>query len=574
MIYCQPFSNYIYYICAALKNNSRNGTNMEKQKADQIITNYSKKIYGFAMKKAFSYDEAEELGAQMVSEVYLSLLHAEAVANIDGYIWRICENTYARYVASEKKKQGVSIDGVEVPYFDEYDLGESNEELLKLRKEIGFLSSMRRKIVYYFYYEGKSIRQIAIDFELSEGTVKWHLNKARNDLKEVFSMERKIGQLGISPVEAVSFSHNGYVIPGGAPEDFLGDKINLNIVYSVYDEPKTTEGIAEEMGMTPVYLEERIRRLTDNGFLVETKGNKFTTYVKFTPQKLSLEMGENILKMKLKAADILAEKYVPQVLEALKDFDDVYIPGGNRELFYASVIFYAITEKCVVSIEKNLNKYRIRPLAGGDYFATIYLKPEILDPDYQFTINKTVNDYSGCGAMTRKSDKYPGVYSWSSDSRFSNRSGSWQNNLTTDYDALYEVMTGMIEDTKSHSEKYDRLRSRGFITEDGKINIMVINGAADEFFAKIPKPDKALLDEFAGYALEQAMNVAKLYPSSMQDLVIWEFVRFFISHDVAMMVMDILYDEKRFKPLTESEKVTANLLMFSDSLPKELLRVK
>lgn len=547
---------------------------MEKQKADQIITNYFKKIYGFAMKKAFSYDEAEELGAQMVSEVYLSLLHAEAIANMEGYIWRICENTYARYVASEKKKQGVSIDGVDIPYFDEYDLGESNEELRKLRKEIGFLSSMRRKIVYSFYYEGKSIRRIAIDYELSEGTVKWHLNKARNDLKEGFSMERKIGQLGISPVEAVDFSHNGYVVPGGAPEDFLGDKINLNIVYSVYDEPKTTEGIAEEMGMTPVYLEERIRRLTDNGFLVETKGNKFTTYVKFTPQKLSLEMGANILKMKLKAADILAEKYVPQVLEALKDFDDVYIPGGNRELFYASVIFYAITEKCAVSVEKDLNKYRIRPLAGGDYFATIQLKPEILDPDYQFTINKTVNDYSGCGAMTRKSDKYPGVYSWSLDSRFSNRSGSWQNNKTTDYDALYEVMTGMIEYTKSHSEKYDRLRQRGFITEDGKINIMVINGAADEFFAKIPKTDKALLDEFAGYALEQAMNVAKLYPPSMQDLVIWEFVRFFISHDVAMMVMDILYDEKRFKPLTESEKVTANLLMFSDSLPKELLRVK
>ena len=547
---------------------------MEKQKADQIITNYLKKIYGFAMKKAFSYDEAEELGAQMVSEVYLSLLHAEAIANMEGYIWRICENTYARYVASEKKKQGVSIDGVDIPYFDEYDLGESNEELRKLRKEIGFLSSMRRKIVYSFYYEGKSIRRIAIDYELSEGTVKWHLNKARNDLKEGFSMERKIGQLGISPVEAVDFSHNGYVVPGGAPEDFLGDKINLNIVYSVYDEPKTTEGIAEEMGMTPVYLEERIRRLTDNGFLVETKGNKFTTYVKFTPQKLSLEMGANILKMKLKAADILAEKYVPQVLEALKDFDDVYIPGGNRELFYASVIFYAITEKCAVSVEKDLNKYRIRPLAGGDYFATIQLKPEILDPDYQFTINKTVNDYSGCGAMTRKSDKYPGVYSWSLDSRFSNRSGSWQNNKTTDYDALYEVMTGMIEYTKSHSEKYDRLRQRGFITEDGKINIMVINGAADEFFAKIPKTDKALLDEFAGYALEQAMNVAKLYPPSMQDLVFWEFVRFFISHDVAMMVMDILYDEKRFKPLTESEKVTANLLMFSDSLPKELLRVK
>lgn len=541
---------------------------MEKQKTDQLITKYSKKIYGFAMKKSFSYDEAEELGAQMVSEVYLSLLHSDEVVNIEGYIWRICENTYATYVASEKKKQGVSIDGIEIPYFDEYDCGETDIEIKKLRKEIGFLSSMRRKIVFAFYYEGKSIHKIAEELRLSEGTVKWHLSKARNDLKEGFSMERKVGQLGISPVEAYNYSHDGYVVPGGAPEDFLGDKINLNIVYSVYDSPKTIEGIAEELGMTPVYLEERVNKLVDNGFLVATKGNKYTTYVKFTPQKLSLEMGENILKLKLKIADILAEKYVPIVLEKLKNFDKVYIPGGNRELFYATVLFYAITEKCHVSIEKDLNKYIIRPLAGGKYFASVDLHFEIIDPDHQFTINKVVNDYFGCGTMSRASDKYPNLYSWSIDTRFSNRSGGWQNNLTSDYESLYEVMKGSIDDTKVHSEKYDRLRERKFVTEDGKVNVMVINSTIEDFSEMIPKPDQALLDKFAGYALEQAIIVAKEYPPRMQDLEIWEFVRFFISYDVAMMVMDILYDKKVFHPLTESEKVAANLLVFSDSLPK------
>ena len=116
---------------------------MEKQKADQVIVKYSKKIYGFAMKKSYSYEEAEELCADMISEVYLSLLRADEVINVEGYIWRICEHTYAKYVAATKQKQGVSIDGMEIPYYDEYDLGDSNEELNKLRKEIGFLSSAR-----------------------------------------------------------------------------------------------------------------------------------------------------------------------------------------------------------------------------------------------------------------------------------------------------------------------------------------------------------------------------------------------------------------------------------------------
>ncbi len=41
-----------------------NGTgvmNMIKQKADEIITEYLSRLYGFAIKKSFSYDEAEEL---------------------------------------------------------------------------------------------------------------------------------------------------------------------------------------------------------------------------------------------------------------------------------------------------------------------------------------------------------------------------------------------------------------------------------------------------------------------------------------------------------------------------------
>ena len=32
---------------------------MEKQKADQIITEYMQKLYGFAIRKTYSYDEAE-----------------------------------------------------------------------------------------------------------------------------------------------------------------------------------------------------------------------------------------------------------------------------------------------------------------------------------------------------------------------------------------------------------------------------------------------------------------------------------------------------------------------------------
>lgn len=83
---------------------------MDKQRADEIITKYFTKIYGFSLKKAFSYAEAEEICASIVEELYASLLKARDINNIDGYIWRISEYTYSKYVSSVKKHQGISID--------------------------------------------------------------------------------------------------------------------------------------------------------------------------------------------------------------------------------------------------------------------------------------------------------------------------------------------------------------------------------------------------------------------------------------------------------------------------------
>lgn len=545
---------------------------MEKQTVDKLIVRFSGKIYGFAVKKSYSYDEAEDLCAEMTKEVYLSLLQAENVTNIEGYIWRICEHTFAKYVNQVKNKRGISLDGLQLPYYDEHNFDEDEKELKRLRKEIGFLSSQRREIVYSFYYEGKSIVQIAKEQKISDGTVKWHLNKARKNLKEGFTMERKTGSLGLSPVCALNFSHSGKPGSNGGLEYYLNDKINLNIVYSVYDTPKNKEEISEALGMTPVYLEERIQMLAANGFLTETKGGRYTTYVKFSPDKISLEGMENILKIKLKAAKLLTEKYIPKVRAAISDFNDVYIPGEksnkNKELFEAAVIFYAVENNCALAIEKNLSRYRIKTLDGGDYFAGVDIKYEIEDPEYKGE-GLLSKDYKACGPMTRESQKYPGVFARAVDSRFDSRKGGWQNNLTSDYESIYEIITNAISDTKSNEEKFNRLREQGFITDKGKINIMVVKSEASDFFNKIPMPDKTLLDEFAKYALDQAMIFAKLYPQQMQDLVIVDFVQTFIGTTVAMMVLDELYENGTFKPLTEQEKIAANLLMFADTLPSE-----
>jgi RNA polymerase sigma factor (sigma-70 family) len=539
---------------------------MDKQKADKLIEEYFQKIYGFAVRKSYSSEEAEELSAEMVKEVYLSFLGSAEIANPDGYVWRICSNVFSKHVNS-KKKQAVSIDGMEIPYYADFDLSEREEELAKLRKEIAFLSTSRRKILLAFYYEGKSISKISAETGLPEGTVKWHLNKARNDLKEGFKMERKIGNLGIAPVEAISISHNGRPENDGGPEKYLGDSLNLNIVYSVYEAPKTKEEIAEELGMTPVFINEKIDWLEENGFLVRTTGNRYMTYVLFYPRKISLERHDNILREKMRVVGELVKRYVPKVRKAIEDYDNVYIPDGNRELFEAAVIFYAISNKCTLPIKTDVSKYYIKTPGGADYAVSVQLKGEIEDPDYTPLAKLAHDDYNACGDMYRDSKKYKSLNSWSCDTRLCSRQGMWQNNKAEDYEALYEWICGSLTTGPENEEKFRRLHDRGFISKDGKVMVMVVKEEMQKFFDRIPELDKEIKDEIAGFAMEQAVESAKSYPKHMQDYQIYRFFNGFITPSEALMAVDELYDSGVFKPLTEEERVTSQLLMFSDRLP-------
>ena len=64
------------------------------------------------------------------------------------------------------------------------------------------------------------------------------------------------------------------------------------------------------------------------------------------------------------------------------------------------------------------------------------------------------------------------------------------------------------------------------------------------------------------------MVQSKMYPPQIQDRVIVNVMNFAVGSRVAMMVLDELYDNKVFRPLTAQERITANLLMFCDQLPE------
>lgn len=232
---------------------------MDKRDADKLIGEYVQKLYGFAMSKTGNPDEAEELSARIVAEVYEALVKRGNIVNPDGYIYKIAHYVWARYVDGRVKAQGCGTDGIggieRIP--DERDFAEEfqrSEQYGLIRREIAYLSKIQREIVVRHYYRREKVKKIAAAMKIPEGTVKWHLSCTRKELMTNMDKIRTIGNLGIQPIRFSSMGHNGHPGAKGDTADFLAKVITQNIAYAAYHKPRTINEIAEELGVNPIFV--------------------------------------------------------------------------------------------------------------------------------------------------------------------------------------------------------------------------------------------------------------------------------------------------------------------------------
>lgn len=546
-------------------NTRREGEKMDKQNADLIITEYYRKLYGFALSKTASIDEAEELASRAVLEVYSTLLTANDISNINGYIYRIACNVYAKYVSESKESAHLALETVNVPISVDFTREIIDEQTAKtLRREIAYLSEIQRKTVVMHYYENMKLSEIAEKLSIPVGTVKWHLYEAKNNLKEGIEMERSPGTLGINPIRLVDMGHSGYAGSKGDTADFLSSNLAQNIAYAAYHSPKTVSEIAEELSVSPIFIEDEVRRLEEYGFLDKLAKSKYRTNIYITES--TNEIDEKLHLLHQKYAGIICEKFIPAVFEAVQKIDRsrIYIPDNDFNFLMWAAVTLAIGKSELKSYKFNIiDKYRVKRKDGGEYLATARVKK-----DYEVSFNAEL--YKTCGDMNCKSIKYK-AESWQFNTYYDNRSGNWRDNPYTDYDSLYEHITGKIKKDDASLEKYRRLHDKGYLisAENDKVNVIVTTYSSKDFFALPPKTGKYLSNECnefnkAYFELTKETVSAHMLPlhKAMCGLM-------FSDNVMRAAVLEQLVKTGVLKLPTEKQKYSLNTILFCDTLPKE-----
>jgi RNA polymerase sigma-70 factor (ECF subfamily) len=166
----------------------------------EIVRRYRNPITNFVYRMIDDYDRAVELSQETFIRVYMSASRYQANYSFSTYIYRIASNLAISELRRRKRRKLVSLftpftnDDGEPVEIDPPDAGPlqdetmiENERRKAVARAITSLPEKYRAAIVLRDVEGMSYDQIAETLQLSEGTVKSRINRARNLLKEKLS---------------------------------------------------------------------------------------------------------------------------------------------------------------------------------------------------------------------------------------------------------------------------------------------------------------------------------------------------------------------------------------------------
>jgi len=544
---------------------------MTKKEADEKVLQYKDKIFGFALSKTSDYEQAEELSSQIICEVYISLLKTDEIINMDGYVYRLASNVFAKFVHGLVEGRKVSNIDTGVPESslasEDSDFYEDNKaELELLKKEIGYLSERQRTIVYLHYYENMTVTTIAKALNISANTVKWHLSDARTTLKEVMIMnyenEKIDTTLAVNPIFFQDMGHCG--TPGENMADtktMFDSRLKQNIAWACYWEPKTLVEIARNVGVPIAYIRDELQKLVDFGYIDqvdESKNPKFqTNMVIFNDTLNKSEKQKYSCDEEYKeAAKIVCEKYFPQIFadfEADPEHWGMSCADNDVNYLKYNLIIATLNFLKYSDSWQEIEKLKVKRPDGGNFVAIASVCDDC-------TEDKNYKDPNWvCGYMMNGCQELD-YYSLQIQCKHTSRSDNWRDNLFGDECAKF--INNNCNPDSLKLEEYEKLCKSGMI-KNNVVQCAIIHGKDSSIWDQVK--DKMAKYESVIKALEAdckriddkiQAKMLPAFPKKAQAFIKYGTTNTLGSERIIPYIIDEMLERGMLKELTPDQKKT------------------
>lgn len=257
---------------------------MSEKLITEFTDHYMEKLFYFCLKKTGSSAEAEDLTQDVALNILAALNKGTIPTSFSAWVWRIARNRYCAW-AENKHRNAEAVTGADIGDYEIEDESDSSldqmirsEQLALLRRELAFIRGEYREIVLAHYLDNRSVRDVAASLSLSEAAVKQRLYRARTILKEGMNMTREFGVRSYKP-EDIYYSMI-VARPGSKdqPNSIMKHKLYVNIFLEAYGNPSTAEDLSLELGVALPYMEDELKYLTRETFLMEKDGKYQTAF--------------------------------------------------------------------------------------------------------------------------------------------------------------------------------------------------------------------------------------------------------------------------------------------------------
>jgi RNA polymerase sigma-70 factor (ECF subfamily) len=152
---------------------------------DHYITQYGKRLFGLCLKLCAHREDAEDLYQETWLRAYRAIDRYDAAREFEGWLTAICVNAYRDALRRQKWK-------ALFPAFrtnEDKDLvlrgvpAAAEEDYADLRDAVASLPEKLRTVIVLYYWNDADVKKTAKLLGIPEGTVKYRLSKAREQLK-------------------------------------------------------------------------------------------------------------------------------------------------------------------------------------------------------------------------------------------------------------------------------------------------------------------------------------------------------------------------------------------------------
>lgn len=312
--------------------------------ARKAIEGMMQEIYRYALRRTACLQDAEDVAQEICLRGYRGLLARQDIASAEAFIRAVAHNTLVNYYRG--RKPAVIGLGEDMDRFaaDEDGAPEAglirDDTLDELHFQIAALSESQRRVVVLYYYEGLRQKEIARRLQIPVGTVKWHLNRARGELKKGMEGMKDMQNLKFDPIRFSMMGFSGALGTMGGIQNFFRSALSQNIAYCAWRQPITTQEMAQALGVSPVYVKSEADFLTKYGFLLEKSGVYRANLLIDEPTEEGSRLHDEVY---LQAAALVADELF-HVLAGSQLMEDPNLMGPKQDENFMlwSLVFYAL----------------------------------------------------------------------------------------------------------------------------------------------------------------------------------------------------------------------------------------